>query len=93
MRRFIICTLQQIDNQMKEDEKGGECSMHGEMRNGYAILVRRSNVRSHLGDFGICEDGIEMNHREVLCMYGCGVGVCVSTGFDCHRGRSCVRLL
>jgi hypothetical protein len=41
MRKFIIRTIRKIEyaNKIKEDEIGGACSRHGEMRNAYQILV------------------------------------------------------
>jgi hypothetical protein len=36
MRSFVTCVLDQIynsDDQIKEDEMGGACSIHGKMRN------------------------------------------------------------
>jgi hypothetical protein len=38
---------------MKEDEMGVACSIHGEMRNAFRILVEKPEGRDRLGDTGI----------------------------------------
>jgi hypothetical protein len=36
-------------DQIKKEEMGGACSMHGEMRNAYKVLVGKSEERDLLG--------------------------------------------
>jgi hypothetical protein len=48
-RSFIAYTLHQI----KEDELGGACSMHGRDKNAYSILVGNLKGRDHLENLGL----------------------------------------
>jgi len=44
---ILLLTKYYSGEQIKEDEIGGECGTVGEMRNGYGVLVRKSEGRRH----------------------------------------------
>jgi hypothetical protein len=61
MRSFITCMLQQV----KEDETGGACSMHGEVRNAYKSLVEKPEGKISLGRLRCRWEDIRMNLKGV----------------------------
>jgi hypothetical protein len=55
-----------LGDQIEKNEMGGACSIYGERRCAYRILVGRSEGRRPLGRFSlIWEDDIKMDLQEV----------------------------
>jgi hypothetical protein len=53
MRTFVVCTLyKMLLGSTKKDEMDGACSLFGEMRKAYKILVGKSENKRPLGRSG-----------------------------------------
>jgi len=71
---------------MKEDETGGACSMHGDMRNVYKILIGKTD-RKRPRNKG--KDNIRMDLREI----GLEVAVEVHVAQDRDQWRALVNMV
>jgi len=69
MRSLVICIIHLIflGNQIKKNEKRGECNMYGESRGVLRVLVRKPEGNYHLEDPGIYGRIIFTDLQEVGC--------------------------
>jgi len=87
MRSLMICILIQYcsDDQVEKNEVYGACSMYGESRSVYRILVGKSEGKRPLGrPRRIWEDNIKMDLQEV----GFGVMDWIELAEDRDRWRA-----
>jgi hypothetical protein len=64
--RVVLSSIELVGYQLEEDEMGGACSLKGEKRNAYRLLVGKSEGKRPLGrPRHRCVDNIKMDLLEI----------------------------